>query len=139
MNKLDKRTKEYKEWKAQQPAEGLGDIVEKFTEATGIKAVVKWIAGEDCGCEERKEKLNSIWRRNPKCLTEEEHAWLSEFIETHWDINAKKWGKGVNRNHKVKLIEIYNRVFKVKQDKGTTCSSCVRDVADKMKRVYEAY
>ncbi len=34
---LDKRSKEYKEWKKQQPSEGLGDTIEKITEATGIK------------------------------------------------------------------------------------------------------
>ena len=51
---LDKRTKEYKaysEWKEAQEAspEGLGDSIEKITEATGIKAAVKFLAGEDCG------------------------------------------------------------------------------------------
>mgnify|MGYP003123993136 FL=1 len=57
----DKRTKEYKEWKKKFNKEntiGLGDIVEKVTEATGIKKAVKFIAGEDCGCNERKEKMN---------------------------------------------------------------------------------
>ena len=49
---LDKRTKEYKsyaEWKENQEAAstGLGDSIEKITEATGIKAAVKFIAGED--------------------------------------------------------------------------------------------
>ena len=43
-------------------SEGLGDTIEKFTEATGIKKVVKWIAGDDCGCEERKAKLNALFR-----------------------------------------------------------------------------
>ena len=48
--KGDKRTKEYKEWKAKHAAasEGLGDTVEKITKATGIKKAVKFIAGEDC-------------------------------------------------------------------------------------------
>ena len=44
----DKRTKAYKEWKAQ--SEGLGDVIEKITEATGIKKVVENIfdlAGKD--------------------------------------------------------------------------------------------
>ena len=71
---LDKRTKEYKEWKAEQASEGLGDTIEKITEATGIKKMVKWLAGEDCGCEERKEALNKVWRyRKTKCLTESEY------------------------------------------------------------------
>mgnify|MGYP003657852445 CR=1 FL=1 len=123
--KLDKRTKEYKEWKKQQKAEGLGDIVEKITEATGIKSAVKWLAGDDCGCEERKEFLNNNW--------------LAEFLAEHWDNDTERWSKGINNHSKVKLIKMYNRVFKVKQDTGTTCGSCIRDIADRMKRVYEAY
>lgn len=39
-------------------SEGLGDSVEKFTKATGIKSVVESIFGEDCGCKKRKEILN---------------------------------------------------------------------------------
>ncbi len=41
---------------------GFGDIVEKFTKTTGIKAVVDAVSdatGVDCGCPERKEKLNN--------------------------------------------------------------------------------
>jgi len=45
-------------WKS----EGLGDTIEKITMATGIKKVVETIAHSvdaDCGCEERKKKLNN--------------------------------------------------------------------------------
>ena len=48
--------------------EGLGDSIEAFTEATGIKAAVKFLAGEDCGCAERKKKLNQLFRYSkPEC------------------------------------------------------------------------
>ena len=40
-------------------ARGLGDTVEKITKATGIKNVIDRIA-DDCGCEERKNKLNKL-------------------------------------------------------------------------------
>jgi len=42
-------------------SKGLGDTIDKITTATGIKRVVKAVskaAGKDCGCSERKEKLN---------------------------------------------------------------------------------
>ncbi len=45
-------------------SKGLGDSVEKFTEATGIKKVVDKISektGKDCGCKKRKEKLNKMF------------------------------------------------------------------------------
>ena len=38
----------------------LGNLVESITKFTGIKWLVKRIFGEDCGCEERKDKLNDI-------------------------------------------------------------------------------
>ena len=38
-------------------SKGFGDTVEKFTTATGIKAVIDAVF-DDCGCEERKEWLN---------------------------------------------------------------------------------
>lgn len=44
-------------WKSQ----GLGDTIEKITNKTGVKSVVKAVSnavGKDCGCEERKKKLN---------------------------------------------------------------------------------
>jgi hypothetical protein len=40
---------------------GLGDTIASIMEATGVKAVVKAIVGEDCGCEARQEKLNELF------------------------------------------------------------------------------
>ena len=43
------------------PMRGLGDLVEKVTSKTGIKAVVDKISkvtGKDCGCRKRRDKLN---------------------------------------------------------------------------------
>ena len=42
---------------------GLGDVVERFTEATGIKAAVKAVehlTGVPCGCDGRRDWLNKI-------------------------------------------------------------------------------
>jgi hypothetical protein len=40
---------------------GLGDTVAAFTKATGIDRVVKTLAGGDCGCKERQERLNELF------------------------------------------------------------------------------
>ncbi len=43
---------------------GLGDSIEKFTKATGIKKVVDTMSkglNIPCGCEGRKESLNKIF------------------------------------------------------------------------------
>jgi hypothetical protein len=44
-----------------QKSRGIGDSIEKFTKATGIKAVVDKVAkatGKDCGCDARRDSLN---------------------------------------------------------------------------------
>ncbi len=46
------------------PSKGLGDTVEKFTRATGIKQVVEKVSqatGTDCGCGQRRDTLNRIF------------------------------------------------------------------------------
>tara|TARA_R110000751_G_scaffold285273_1_gene389564 strand:- start:547 stop:726 length:180 start_codon:yes stop_codon:yes gene_type:complete len=46
---------------------GLGDTIEKFTQATGIKKVVDTVAkatGKDCGCNKRKDTLNRAFPYN---------------------------------------------------------------------------
>jgi hypothetical protein len=44
-----------------QKSRGLGDSIERFTKATGIKAVADKVAkatGKDCGCDARRDSLN---------------------------------------------------------------------------------
>ena len=113
--KGDKRSKAYKEWKKNhaKSSEGLGDTVEKITKATGIKKAVKFLAGEDCGCDERKEKLNEIFRyRKPECLTESEF----DLIKTAVDTNKNKFTPSEQEEYK----NIYERIFKVKVE----CTPC---------------
>ena len=38
----------------------LGNLIELITYYTGIKWLVKKLYKKDCGCEERKDKLNDI-------------------------------------------------------------------------------
>jgi len=45
-------------------SKGLGDSIEKFTKATGIKKVVDVVSKttkKDCGCNKRKKKLNKMF------------------------------------------------------------------------------
>lgn len=45
-------------------SKGLGDTIEKFTTATGIKKVVDTVAkatGTDCGCAKRRDTLNRVF------------------------------------------------------------------------------
>ena len=113
--KGDKRTKAYKEWKAKhaQASKGLGDTVEKITKATGIKKAVKFLAGEDCGCDERQEKLNQVFRyKKPECLTE------SEFELIKMAVDTKK--NRFTPDEQNVFVAIYERIFKTKVE----CTPC---------------
>ena len=129
----DKRTKAYKDWKENQAKEskGLGDTIAKITKATGIEKAVKFIAGEDCGCDKRKEVLNKLFPYNrPNCLTETEHTTLSEFF--------KRNQTQVSKSDQLTLLKISNRVFNERK-KPSSCSSCVRSMVQRLKRIYNEY
>ena len=110
---------------------GLGDTIENVLETTGIAKVAKWILGEDCNCDERKAKLNSLFPyRKPECLLKDEHEFLSEwFIEKRYTMKPTE---------QKRMLEIYNRVFTVNMQ-PTSCGSCLRDVMNKLEILYNSY
>ena len=112
-------------------SEGLGDTVEKVLEVTGVAKLAKWVLGEDCGCGERKAKLNSLFPyRKPECLLKDEHEFLSEwFTEKRYTMKPTE---------QKRMLEIYNRVFKVNMQ-PTSCGSCLRDVMNKLEILYNSY
>lgn len=130
----DKRTKAYKEWKAKYDSapKGLGDTIEKITTATGIKKAVKFLAGEDCGCDERKEVLNKKFRYNkPECFTEDEYNFVGHIVDS--GINTLS----VEQNRR--MVQIYNRVFNDNR-KPSGCSSCfLNSVFKPLKTLYATY
>lgn len=110
----DKRTRAYKEWKEKydNTVAGIGDVVEKFTKATGIKKVVEAIT-DDCGCEERKQRWNekfSFKMANP--LTEEEYNYIKN------DVDNKKTRFTPEDQERYKVI--FERVF----NKKVQCTPC---------------
>jgi hypothetical protein len=112
-------------------AEGLGDTLEKVFEKTGIKKLVKFIAGEDCGCDERKKKLNELFPyRKANCLTEEEYLILEDFF-------VKGSGE-IKPSTQKSLLTVYNRVLNLRQE-PTSCSSCWRNIINQLKKVYNQY
>lgn len=85
--------------KSQKPSKGLGDTIEKVTKATGIKAAVKFIAGEDCGCDERKAKLNELMPYKITCMTEQDYIKWTKFREEDSDTLEKADRELVARMH----------------------------------------
>lgn len=140
---LDKRTREYKAWKLDKETiedqrdkkMGLGDYAAKVFEYIGIKGMVKFIAGEDCGCEERRERLNNLgkWftQTKVKCLTKDEYVWLDGYFK-------EKKGSVISPYVQGQLLRIFNRVF-TQRRQMSTCSPCVKELVDKLELLYNNY
>lgn len=116
-------------------SQGLGDTIEKITEATGIKKVVETFSkatGIDCGCEERKAKLNNLipYRRKVNCLNESDYEALKPFV------SPKKGSLTPNEQWQIQAI--YFRVFEVKLD-DSNCASCWRDIINDLRKVFNEY
>ena len=115
--------------------EGLGDVIEQFTKATGIKKLVKWAFGDDCGCRERQEKLNKLFprRSKPECLEEKEYNYLKKIGLDRFHAHTVIDGP-MQRS----LLPIYNRVFKKRQE-FSSCGSCVSGFINELQKVLTAY
>lgn len=114
-------------------AEGLGDSVEQVLEASGISKVAKFILGEDCGCEERKAKLNRMFPyKKPNCLLEHEYEFLHDFYN-------RERKNTISVSQQKVLSEIYQRVFNQRVQMSSSCGSCWRDTISKLKKVYDEY
>ena len=146
---IDKRSKdyrEYKEWKSSKRSEdynklkqnvesqskGVGDTVAKITKATGVDKLVKFIAGEDCGCDERQVQLNKLFSyKKINCISEDDYTYLSDFV----DSNTNK----ITNDQKVRLITIHNNIFNTNQKTNTSCSPCISGVVNKLKKYLQVY
>tara|TARA_R110000803_G_scaffold22170_3_gene55378 strand:+ start:458 stop:811 length:354 start_codon:yes stop_codon:yes gene_type:complete len=111
-------------------SKGLGDTIAKVTEVTGMDKVAKFILGEDCGCDERRKKLNRQYPnfKNLECLNENEY----EYLATYFSNNSEQ------PSTKIKVITIYNRVFSDNITLGS-CSQCFPDVKQNLKYVFDSY
>jgi len=141
---VDKRSKDYrdyKKWKSysysklkenidSQP-KGLGDTIAKITKATGIEKIVKLIAGDDCGCDERKEILNRKFKfRSINCVTEGDYIYLKEFFA----LNTLK----VTNIQQVRLNKIHNHIFSTRKS-TSACVSCVIKTVENLKKYLQVY
>lgn len=136
---MDKRTKAYRRCLEEEAAEkSLGDYVEDFTEATGIKKAVEWfseLTGIDCGCEERKEKLNNLFRRRRRvvnCMTKK------QFVE--WEHIRNNFSGKISKITRDKIEEIHNAIFNTKFKNTCTCNKKLwAQMTKDIDKVWEAY
>ena len=113
---------EYKKKSSNSKPIGVGDVVDKVTEATGVKKLVKAVVGDDCGCEERKRSLNRMFGfYNP--MTEEEKK---EYVK---DLQPLQSGMVMTRDIQVKITTMYSRVFG-KRVKPSRCGKCYENYSE---------
>ena len=116
---------------------GLGDVIEVITKVTGIKALVKAVAGEFCGCEERREMLNNLLprgRKQVRGMTKEEHTEYGSFIDT------RKAGR-LEKEEVQYLFSMYTKIYNRKWAK-VRCTQCalagrVKEAMADLDRAYE--
>tara|TARA_R100000329_G_C7533136_1_gene188111 strand:- start:102 stop:458 length:357 start_codon:yes stop_codon:yes gene_type:complete len=109
-------------------SKGLGDSVEKVLKATGIDKVAKKILGDDCGCEERKQKLNKIFPYGRQ-FTEDEMSIYEEVV-------PRTKGVRISGKDQAIMVKLYNKVFN-KNKKPSNCGSCVKSTLTELEKVYD--
>ena len=115
--------------KMAKPSKGLGDTISKITKATGIDKVAKAVLGDDCGCEERKEKLNKMFPyAKVRQFTEDE-------LKIYEEVLPRLKGGTIKGQDQATLVRLYNKVFNANK-KPSSCSSCVQQTLAKLAKVY---
>lgn len=109
-------------------SKGLGDTIEKITEATGIKKLVHAIAGDDCGCEERKKKLNELF---PYASGMDEEG--RELYEKHLK-DWRDWPR-IELDKQQMMIQMM-REYGGRKLKFTRCGSCLRNNFSLLENLY---
>ena len=120
---------------AKQKSKGLGDSIEKLTEVTGIKKAVEMFSeatGIDCGCDERKVKLNNLfpYNRNINCLNESDYNKLTKYLSAEQST--------LNAIEQQEVSDIYFNVFNYRLQ-ISSCASCWKGKLEELRRVYNEY
>lgn len=136
---LDKRTREYKDWKKKnkKKSEGLGDTVEKVTKTTGIKKAVELFSkatGIDCGCDERKAKLNELFSygKRPECMSEDQYR--------AWETFKKEKTNVLTLLERKTIASLHSELFKHPYQEPCTCSPKIwMQWINDIEKVYRTY
>ena len=122
-------------------SKGLGDTIKKFTSATKIdklaKKIAKAVGKDDCGCDERQEKLNKMlpYKTEEREYDENSPMHLKQEILCVWQ--KIKDGQAPDVETKKRFVELYNTIYKTKYKPTTNCGSCLHTMWKGIKSLYE--
>ena len=115
-----------------EPSKGLGDTIEKIIPKV-VKKAVEWIAGKDCGCQERKNTLNELYSYKVECMLESEFIWWTEYLR-------QPYKAVVVKEDVFEISKIFTRLF---NQKAAICRNCgskrILEVIGHINKVYESY
>jgi hypothetical protein len=109
-------------------SKGLGDRIAQFTKATGIDKAVKSVV-EDCGCEQRRAKLNALFPGRNVEMTEQDVKAYEELLP------AIERGR-LNRHQSRDMYAIFNRTFNA-MEKPCNCTGKNKRMVEKLQQAYD--
>jgi hypothetical protein len=114
-------------------SKGLGDKIAAVTKATGIEKVVKTFFGENCGCDERRDRLNKMFpSRSITQMDEEQYTFFRDVLQPAYRGHQTLKGKDSDF-----FYQMYNDIFGKNQQK-TKCTSCNKNMYIELLKVYES-
>ena len=119
--------------KRRKKIEGLGDVVEQVTKATGIKSIV----GECEGCNERKFLLNRIFpfKRVSKAMTDEHKAQFEVFLSECGNRVLENRITDIT-NHVQFLNELYKEYFEITIEVCESCSNIHKAIIRDLNKLF---
>ena len=113
--------------------QGLGDKVAAVTKATGIEKIVKTFFGDDCGCDERRDRLNKMFpTRKVNMMNAEQRKFFEEEIITRY-----KKSQNLTRHVGDAFYKLYEDLLNKKKSR-TTCTSCNKNMYIELLKIYES-
>lgn len=113
-------------------SKGLGDTIAKVTKATGIDRVVKAVVGDDCGCDERREKLNRIFPYHKNITMTDDQRSIWSRLRSHI-----LRGIDITHSQREAMRLLHNSIFGNRYKKPTTCITCLNDMKNKLETLYQ--
>ena len=110
-------------------SKGLGDSIEKALKATGIDKVAKKVLGDDCGCSDRRDKLNKLFPYSKVRQFTEDELKIYESV-------LPRIKERISGDDQSIMVRLYNKVFNANK-KPSSCTPCVRETLAKLKKVYQ--
>lgn len=113
-------------------SQGLGDTIKKVAAATGVEKLVKSFFGDDCGCEERRKRLNQMFPYSKITpMTPEQITLFKNVLQPAYRIGT------LSKDQADEFYRLYEEVFNVRKDR-TNCATCNKSMYLELLKVFKS-